>query len=105
MNTSEEIINGHECKFEISGDNNQFTGMAEIKNPCLSRKFFFTPEETIFPTGNAAKAYLENEIKEFLTAPLYTHPLVDSKPQSIGTRCSSCKGIISSNDGWKGVSL
>ena len=99
MKTSDKIINGHECKFEICRDNNQFTGRADIKCPCLSRKIFFTTSK--FPTANSAKAYLKNEIKEFLTDPLYTHPNVDSKQQSIGTRCISCNRIISGNDGWK----
>jgi hypothetical protein len=106
MNTFVENIKGYNCIFEICGNNQntQFTGRAEIEGSCLSQRLFFTLDNNYYPTENNAREYLRGEIRRYLNHPCYLHPIINSKPQSIGSNCVLCDRIISGNDGWRGAS-
>lgn len=105
VNKHEENIEGHDCMFEIYGETHQYKGKAEIKDPCISTKRFTTSRDSTFTTERSVKEYLKAEIKKYLKNPTYSHPIVGSNEQPIGTRCIVCNHIIKSNDGFRDVKI
>lgn len=104
MKKYKQIIDGHECEFQIYGNGSQFAGQVRIKEPCLSENMIFTERDKHYSTEVYVREFLENKVKKIFENPMYFHPKIASQMQPIGSNCKLCGRQIQSGDGWSDVS-